>query len=197
MQITYASQEIISDYDLIGLHFMKTVFDMDYREMMLSDESWLSDFSGCGLSDDDWLNINNQYQALLNSDINYLESEKLYHKIKNTYWDNIIIQKVFEEYKISIEKTNILIYPLFETIKDLFSKQYLKNEVSSFVFEEHEEISLKPREPLTFEEIQEKLTTTLNPFFYKTYAGGSFEEAGALVKKRKENLHGHYKPYIP
>jgi hypothetical protein len=197
VQITYASQDIISDYDLIGLHFMKNLFDMDYREMALSDESWLSDFSGCGLTDDDWIKISQEYLALLNSDINYPQSETLYHKVKNTYWDKIITQKVFDEYRLSIEKTNVLLYALFDAIKGSFSTKKIKDDIASFVFEEPEEIVLKPREPLTFEQIQEHLTTTLNPFFYKTYAHVSFEEAKDLVKKRKENIPGHYKPYIP
>ena len=196
VKITYASQEIISEHDLIGLHFIKTLFDMDYREMSLSDESWLSDFSGCGLSDEDWDIINKEYQILLNSSINYPESEKIYQKIKNKYWDKFITQKVFEEYKIVIEKTNVCLYLLFQTIQDSISKKKLKEDISEFVFEESEEIILQPRKILTFEQIQEKLTTTLNPFFYKTYAYVSFEEAKALVKKRIENIPGHYKPYI-
>ena len=64
VKITYAPKDIISAYDLIGLHFMKTMFDMDYREMALSDESWLSDFCGCELTDDDWIKINEEYQSV-------------------------------------------------------------------------------------------------------------------------------------
>ena len=196
VKITYASQEIISEHDLIGLHFVKTLFDMDYREMSLSDESCLSDFAGCGLSDDDWDRINKEYQTLLNSNINYPESEKIYQKIKNKYWDKFITQKVFEEYRISIEKTNVCLYLLFQTIQGSISKKKLKVDIAEFVFEEPEETILRPKKILTFEQIQEKLTTTLNPFFYKTYAHVSFEEAKALVKKRIENIPGHYKPYI-
>ena len=46
-KITYAGSDEIEDYEDIAREFLMTIFNVDYDECFISDESSLSDFAGC------------------------------------------------------------------------------------------------------------------------------------------------------
>ena len=50
--IVIAESDIIGEYDEIAREFLDAVFDQDLDECLITDESCLSDFSGCCLPED-------------------------------------------------------------------------------------------------------------------------------------------------
>jgi len=50
--ITFASTDEIEDHEKVATEFLKKIFKLNYDECFVSDESTLSDFSTCVLSDD-------------------------------------------------------------------------------------------------------------------------------------------------
>jgi hypothetical protein len=64
-RIVFASDDNISDYDNIARDFFNRIFDMDWDDCFVSDESSLSDFAGCGMPEGmvENLNLDEYYQA--------------------------------------------------------------------------------------------------------------------------------------
>jgi hypothetical protein len=47
MAVIFASSDNVDDYEEIAREFVNTIFELDYDECFISDESTLSDFAGC------------------------------------------------------------------------------------------------------------------------------------------------------
>lgn len=197
--ITYAAQELILDYDTVATHFMKTIFDMNYHTMALSDESWLSDFTGCGLTDEDFKCISNLYNHSDKTGMKYTSSKKLYYKIQYNFWSDWVKAQIKNVYNLDVIVLNEPIYTLFETIKSTYDIKKMEAEVSHFVFEKDStnEKPLQPKKrPETPEEISKALETTFNPFFYARYKNITFKEAKIFIEKRQDDRLGLFKPFI-
>lgn len=50
--IIMSPTDVIDEYDDIAREFLKSVFDIDFDECLISNESMLSDFSGCCLPEE-------------------------------------------------------------------------------------------------------------------------------------------------
>ena len=51
-KVTLAEQDRIDLYEATATEFFRSVLDMDYSECLVTDESRLSDFAGCGMPDE-------------------------------------------------------------------------------------------------------------------------------------------------
>lgn len=50
-KVTFAAQDHIELYEETARRFFREVLDMDSTECLITDESYLSDFSSCGMPD--------------------------------------------------------------------------------------------------------------------------------------------------
>ena len=97
LNFTVADDDIIEEYHEIACDFFETILNMDYEECLVTDESSLSDFSSCGLPDND-----KEYNSL----------EELYND-----WKVFILSKINNTYNIELDNPHILLIHLFEIIK--------------------------------------------------------------------------------
>lgn len=51
-RIVYAPSDEVEDYDEIARDFLKRIFDINFDECFISDESSLADFAGCGMPEE-------------------------------------------------------------------------------------------------------------------------------------------------
>lgn len=51
-KVTFAAQDDIELYEETARRFFREVLDMDSSECLITDESYLSDFSSCGMPDE-------------------------------------------------------------------------------------------------------------------------------------------------
>ena len=212
--ITEEEAKLIKQFELIAQHFMQKIINTNYEEVLITEESWLSDFIGWGLTSQDWNNIADQYDQLDKSGMNYVTSEKLYNKIKITYCDNKIIVKIIDEYCFDIKATNIVLFVVFEHIRETYDLNKMKKEVQAFnnknytqenylnVKELKEELSkeskasfLSEKETMTQAELEKELEETLNPFFYAKHTALTFSQAMEVIEARKETKLGIYKAH--
>jgi len=98
-KITFAETSNIEDYETVARKFLKDILDLDYDECFISDESWLSDFSSCGLPED--------------FDSDGMSLEKLYDA-----WDKCIVEKIKVAYGIELDiSKKVGLVELFEQIR--------------------------------------------------------------------------------
>lgn len=96
-KIILAPQEEIKNMEDIASTFFERVLDLNFDECLVTDESRLSDFSGCGLPDSiEADTLNALYDA----------------------WDEWIIGVVNEAYGLKLNTTSILLVDLFEEIEN-------------------------------------------------------------------------------
>lgn len=219
ISITEEEARLIKQFELIAKHFMRKIvnIDIDSEEVLITEESWLSDFIGWGLTSADWNIIADQYEAQDKSGMNYITSEKLYNKIKRTYWDNKIISNIIETYGFDIKATNIVLFVVFEHIRENSDLNKIKKELenlqvissqnnknnqlqtslsSSNMKELKEELSQPSRKAQEIKKSLEKeLEETLNPFFYAKHTALTFSQAMEVIEARKEAKLGIYKAH--
>lgn len=101
-RITYASQDQIDDYTYIADEFLQAMFDLNPDEVMISDESRLSDFAGCCIPEDveDSMSLQEMYDI----------------------GRNITVEKIQATYGITVDPYAMLI-DVFEEIRVLRSKR--------------------------------------------------------------------------
>ena len=103
-QIKLAPQEHIETYDRTAEAFFREMLDMDYRTVVLTDESQLSDFSSCGLPEGivhEHCSLNELYDA----------------------WDTWVLPRIRAHYDIELEKTSILFVDLFQKIEERLARR--------------------------------------------------------------------------
>jgi hypothetical protein len=98
-KIIFANTNNIEDYDTIARKFVKDMFDLNYDECFISDDSWLSDFSSCGMPDE--------------FDSTNMTLDEVY-----TAWDQFIAEKIKAAYGIALDMTKpVVLVELFEQIR--------------------------------------------------------------------------------
>ena len=105
----------IDDYEDIARIFFKNMFGMNIDEVLITDLSDLSDFSGSGMS-------RSQYeQAEGNVNLEGISKKQHLQKVFNEigkYWDKLVLEKLKEQYGIEIKSTVIKLVDLFEKISE-------------------------------------------------------------------------------
>lgn len=204
--ITEEEEKVIKQFELIAQHFMKKIINTDYEEVLITEESWLSDFIGWGLTSQDWNHIADQYDNLDKSGMNYVTSEKLYNKIKRIYWDNKIISKIIEEYGFDIKATNIVLFVVFEHIRETYDLNKIKKDLETLQSSQENHLNLKKlkeelsknskeEKVMTQQDLEKELEETLNPFFYAKHTALTFSQAMEVIEARKEAKLGIYKAH--
>lgn len=95
--IILAPQDEIQNFEDVASTFFDRVLDLNFDECLITDESRLSDFTGCGLPDSiEADTLNALYDA----------------------WDEWIIGAVREAYGLELNTTSILLIDLFEEIEN-------------------------------------------------------------------------------
>jgi hypothetical protein len=103
-RITFTPTDNIDDYEIIARDFLKKIFNLDYDECFISDESALSDFAMCALSEEDprydTMTIDNLYKEARFFMVRKIEAE--YHITVDPY-DYLV--KVFDKIRSNIVKS--------------------------------------------------------------------------------------------
>lgn len=133
-QITIADQDYIDEHPIVATHFFQHVLDMNYEDVLITDESQLSDFTGCNFERENPLPPIIFRGSLLDDKDGLSPSEKLktakekaeknpeYQKQKTDYqvfcteWDGFMKQKINTLYGIEIANSHVFLFALFEKI---------------------------------------------------------------------------------
>lgn len=103
----------IDNYQDIARVFFKNMFDMNLDKVLITDISDLSDFSGSGMSPEQY----DQAEGRVNLD--GLPKNKHLQEVFNEigkYWDKLVFEKIKDQYGIELKSTVIKLIDLFETI---------------------------------------------------------------------------------
>ena len=195
--ITMAEQDIVEKYYIVEKHFVFKILNINADSCFISDESNLSDFSGCGLTDTHYEAIADEYDAQDKTGMSYDESQRLYYRIENRVWDNLVLAQIEQVYGLHFEKTCIRMWSIYEVMQNQCDLKKLQQEIDNFEYPEVEEAPpFKPRPKLSNEEI---IKTTMNPFAYANAAGVSMQEARAITDTRHEEYYRGkiFKAYRP
>ena len=103
-KVVIAAQERIDDFECTAVEFFRAVLGMDYGECIVTDESRLSDFAGCGLPED----IADATRSL----------KALYSE-----WNAWVVPVICSRYSLTEISTTILLVDLFEQIERRGLKQ--------------------------------------------------------------------------
>lgn len=95
----FADWDKIQDFEDVSDAFIRGILDLDPDKTFISNESRLSDFSGCGLSDFDSETLEDFYNP----------------------WDEWVITEIEHTYGFKLTSTNILLVDLFTKIQSLDS----------------------------------------------------------------------------
>lgn len=98
-KITFAEQNQIDSTGKIATDFFDVILGMSVSECLITDESYLSDFSLCGLPDDA-------------TDDDAMSLEEM-----NTVWDKWVAEKIQKHYDVSIQTTGMTLVLLFSQIE--------------------------------------------------------------------------------
>jgi hypothetical protein len=96
MNIECAPQDVIEKYSDIAVDFFDTVLGMHYNSYLITDESYLSDFSFCGDFTDE-----------CEEEINEIRSDSLSMRPLYEAWDEWVIDEINKNYGIKLERTTI------------------------------------------------------------------------------------------
>ena len=96
LPLTYAPRDRIDAFEELANDFVREVLCLPWA--MMTDESALSDFSGCGLDDRD--------------DLDGLDNEA--HR---AFWDKWVVERVCDRYRIESFPVTIYMVQLFERIE--------------------------------------------------------------------------------
>lgn len=116
--IMISSQFKIDDYDVIAKDFLIKILGLKFEEVLITDLSSLSDFCGCGWSDEESDNAENSIN-IFNLDLNLTEKEKvkLRYRAYCNKWKKWVIVKINETYGIDVVSASIPLVELFEEIR--------------------------------------------------------------------------------
>ena len=96
LPLTYAPRDRIDAFEELANDFVREVLGLPWA--MMTNESALSDFSGCGLDDRD--------------DLGWLDDEA--HR---AFWDKWVVERVCDRYRIESFPVTIYMVQLFERIE--------------------------------------------------------------------------------
>ncbi len=97
--IVFGSSDNIDDYEYIARDFLKKIFDLNYDECFISDESALSDFAPCCLQDDD------------DAKYGVMTMQQLQDEAKI-----VMVNKIEAEYRIAVDPYDYLV-EVFDKIR--------------------------------------------------------------------------------
>jgi hypothetical protein len=96
----FAESDVIEQYEDIARKFLQAVFDVDYDDVMISDESCLSDFAGCCIPPD------------ANPDLKGVDGLKELYLLGG----NVLVEKIDALYGIKVDPHDYFI-TVFEQIR--------------------------------------------------------------------------------
>lgn len=103
MEFEFADQFQIEAFEGIAIVFFQDILGMNYFEMLVTDESALSDFAGCGEECSDFP------QELENPSLPRNEEYEL--------WSKWVCRKILDPYGIGVACAGIYLVDLFRQIK--------------------------------------------------------------------------------
>jgi hypothetical protein len=199
LNIEMVPSDDIERYESVAIHFMFYVLNMDYHACFISNESWLSDFAGCGAGEALWEQAANEYDIADKTGMTWLEQRNFSYQIYRDLGKAFSLNKVKEVYGLYYDTAST---PLIEIFADIEQHVGLAR-----ILEENEHIVFAPKEKEK-EPVEEKLVkkdepfdvnTTTNSLLYAKHTGCSKEEAKAVITKRINDKHAGetFRPWRP
>ena len=209
--ITFASQDLLQQYDIVATHFFYTILHMDYSECLVTDESWLSDYSNVVLTDAMYHAIADQYDRADKKGLLYTQTANLYHQIQKDYLFKLLEPKIFNTYGVHIAELSMPLWEIFSLIMEKNNYLVLEAETKSFlpIEKEPEDEAEQERfknllknekklEDMTSEELNHLIDTTTNrPGLLVKYRNMTWTEAMATLRARQDANFTVYEAYRP
>lgn len=192
--VSCINQDTIQQYNVIKQHFNHFILNLSCGDSSNEDD-WLCDFNGCGLTENMFAIIADQYDMVDKTNMLYSETKALYHKIRSQYWENYIKRQILSYYNISLHTINTSLSSIFENImltNHIADLQPIIN--NTFQHEAALGHNLKSYPP---DELANILKTTTNSSFYSKHTGISIEESQKIICNRELSNFHIYKAYRP
>lgn len=194
LNIVMTDTDDIDRYESVAIHFLYHVLNLDYHSCFISNDSWLSDFTGCNSSDELYERSADEYEAADKTGLDWFESRQLSFETHNKLWRAFITDKVVEVYGLHYDTAST---PLIEIFADIEQHVGLAR-----ILEENEHIVFPPKtiEP---EEVKAPepfdINTTTSSLLYAKHTGCTRDEAQAIIKKRLDEKYAGkiFKPWRP
>ena len=103
-KVVFAPQDHIELYEETARRFLREVLDLDADECLLTDESYLSDFSRCGMPDE----VADRAEGLMD----------LY-----AAWDIWVLGQLKSRYGLTYEKTAVPLLVLFRDLEEVWARR--------------------------------------------------------------------------
>lgn len=103
--VTFAAQDEIELYEVTARRFLRDVLDMDFDECLITDESYLSDFSSCGMPDE----LADQVKGGL---------KELY-----AAWDIWVLGELRSRFGLDYQTTAMPLVALFRDLEQFWARQ--------------------------------------------------------------------------
>lgn len=213
---TIADSEIVDQHESILIHLFYSLLNYDYRNGMFTDESSIYDMGAVGLSNQDFIDVANQYHQQASDSLSYSEGQKLYYKILNKAFDNMIFEKFEKTYGFSLDSKTHLLKDIALLLKDKFPNKnwdtdiifilkkfdnQLKNED---ILEKQTKVETKTIGNVTKLPVRKKPTPDevlngTNSFLMQSVLGMSWEDAEKLASENYEKKMAgkKFEPYVP
>lgn len=102
--VTFASQDHVDLYEETSRRFFREMLDMDAGECFITDESYLSDFSSCGMPDE----VADKTATLA----------ELY-----SAWDVWVLSELRSRYGLTYETTAVPLLALFRDLEEVWGRR--------------------------------------------------------------------------
>lgn len=219
MDTIFGPSDEIEENEEILIHMFFHILDHDFRNGFYSNRSSIRDMSGCGFTDNDYINLSKEYYQLVPENSTYAQGQKFYQQLLNKYFDNMVIEKFQNVYSVAINEETHLLTDLVAILKTAYPVRNWREEnifilktLDQRLEKEEEEIRLSAgnekmqdsagnvvkfpiKKKLTPEEIREGI----NEFLMVKSLGLTWEEARELAQKNfDKKMQGRvFEPYVP
>jgi hypothetical protein len=211
---TIADSDIVDQHESILIHLFYSLLDYNYRNGMFTDESSIYDMGAVGLSTQDFIDVANQYYKQTSDFLSYSEGQKLYYKILNKAFDNMIFEKFEKTYGFPLDSKIHLLKDIALLLKDKFPARNWDTDIIFILKkfdnqQKQEDISQNETKtettsnviklPVRKKPTPDEVRNGTNSFLMQSVLGLSWEDAEKLASENyeKKMLGKKFEPYIP
>jgi len=215
MDFTVADSDLVDKNEDMMIHLFFNLFKFDFRSGLFTDESSIYDMGSMGLEDQDYIDVANEYYEKTSDELTYTQGQKLYYKILNKKFDDMISEKFNNTYGFYLNPKIHLLPDIINLLNEKFPNRNwekdnifiiktldnIKIENDRIELEEKEEakkekvIKLPVRKKLTDDEVR----ACTNEFLMVKQLGMDFKDAKKLAEANyNKKIEGKkFEPYIP
>lgn len=215
MDFTIADSDLVEQNEQMMIHLFYNLLKFDFRGGLFTDESSIYDMGSMGLSHDDYIQVANEYYEKTSESLTYTQGQKLYYKILNKRFDDMIEEKFYQTYGFTLDSKTHLLVDIIKVLNENFPNRDWEMD-NLFIIKtldnikiENERLELEKQQQAKNEKVvkfpgRKKLTddevwACTNEFLMVKQLGMNFKDAKKLAEENyNKKMEGKkFEPYIP